>query len=385
MTEMISQIFGNGYWLLYYLFVFLLVLTPVVFFHELGHFVVARWNGVKVEAFSVGFGKELIGRNDSHGTRWKICVIPLGGYVKFAGDSNAASVPDFEQLETMSEEDKEGSFIHKSVGQRAAVVVAGPIANFILAIVIFTAGFMIWGKPISDPVIASVQADSAAQATGLKAGDIIVSIGGTKISSFNDIPLIVAPNAGNELTIVIERAGTRRNFLITPREKSIEDRFGNVQKIGLIGITNTSAVGNFRIEKLGFSSALGEAVRQTWYQIKIPLQYLKDIIIGKKSADMLGGPIKIAKYSGDIATQGYASLIQFIGFISVAIGLMNLFPIPMLDGGHLVFYAIEAIRGKPLSEKTQEMGFTVGLLLIFSLMIFTTYNDGIQIISKLAN
>ncbi|MCF6320452.1 MAG: RIP metalloprotease RseP [Rhizobiaceae bacterium] len=375
MSEIISQIFGNTYWFLSYLLPFLLVLTPVVFFHELGHFAVARWNGVKVDVFAVGFGKELIGRTDSHGTRWKFCAIPLGGYVKFAGDANAASSPDFEQDKLMSEEEKAGSFMHKSVGQRAAVVIAGPLANFILAIVIFTAGFMIWGKPVSDPIIASVQEESAAMDAGLKAGDLIVSLNGTKIGSFNDIPLIVAPNAGREMTIIVERAGIERSFQITPREKEIEDRFGNKQKIGLIGITNTREVGNFRIEKMGIIDAFGEAVTQTWYQIKIPLLYLKDIIIGKKSAEMLGGPIKIAKYSGDIASQGYASLIQFIAFISVAIGLMNLFPIPMLDGGHLMFYAIEAIRGRPLSEKAQEMGFTVGLVAIFSLMIFTTYND----------
>jgi regulator of sigma E protease len=375
MSEFISQIFGNTYWLLSYILPFLLVLTPVVFFHELGHFAVARWNGVKVDDFAVGFGRELIGMTDKHGTRWKLCAIPLGGYVKFAGDANAASVPDFDQHNNMSEEEKSGSFMHKSVGQRSAIVVAGPIANFILAIVIFTAGFMIWGKPVSDPVIASVQADSAAEETGLKAGDIVVSIDGVKIKSFNDIPLIVAPNAGTQMSIVIDRSGTLRDFLITPREKQFKDRFGNVQRLGIIGITNTSAVGNFRIEKLNFIGALNEAVRQTWYQIKIPLLYIKDIFIGKKSADMLGGPIKIAKYSGDIASQGAASLIQFVAFISVAIGLMNLFPIPMLDGGHLVFYAIEAIRGRPLSEKAQEMGFTLGMLIIFSLMIFTTYND----------
>ena len=375
MSEIISQFSGNTYWFFSYLLPFLLVLTPVVFFHELGHFLVARWNGVDVEAFSIGFGKELFGRNDKHGTRWKVCLVPFGGYVKFAGDSNAASVPDFEQADAMSEEQKSGSFIHKTVGQRAAVVVAGPIANFILAIVIFAAGFMIWGKPVSDPIIASVQEDSAAQSAGLKAGDLIISVDGTSISSFNDIPYLVAPNAGKEMAVVVERAGTQRSFQITPREKSITDRFGNVQKVGIIGITNTREVGNFRIEKLGLVAAVREAGIQTWYQIKIPLIYIKDIIVGRKSAEMLGGPIKIAKYSGDIATQGYASLIQFIAFISVAIGLMNLFPIPMLDGGHLVFYAIEAIRGKPLSEKAQEMGFTMGMMAIFSLMIFTTYND----------
>jgi len=375
MIEIISQIFGNTYWLMSYLLPFLLVLTPVVFFHELGHFAVARWNGVKVDAFAVGFGRELLGLTDKHGTRWKLCAIPLGGYVKFAGDANAASVPDFDQQDTMSEEEKAGSFTHKSVGQRSAIVAAGPIANFILAIVIFTGGFMIWGKPVSDPVIASVQAGSAAEVTGLKAGDIVVSIDGVKINSFNDIPMIVAPNAGTEMPIVVKRSGTERKYTITPREKEHEDRFGNVQKIGIIGITNTSAVGNFRIEKLSFTGALSEAVRQTWYQIKIPLLYIKDIFIGKKSTEMLGGPIKIAKYSGDIASQGAASLIQFIAFISVAIGLMNLFPIPMLDGGHLVFFAIEAIRGRPLSEKAQEMGYTFGMLVIFSLLILTTYND----------
>lgn len=375
MIELFSQFFGTGYWVGFYLIAFLLVLTPVVFFHELGHFLVARWNDVDVEAFSIGFGKELFGRVDKHGTRWKICAVPLGGYVKFAGDSNAASVPDFDKSAAMSDKEKAGSFTHKSVGQRAAVVVAGPIANFILAIVIFTAGFMIYGKPVSDPIIASVRADSAADKSGLKAGDLIISLDGSKITSFNDIPLIVAPNAGKEMTIVIKRSATTHTFQITPQEKEIKDRFGNVQKIGLIGITNTSKVGNFRIEKLGMIESLKEAVGQTWYQIKTPLIYLKDIVVGRKSADMLGGPIQIAKYSGDIASQGYISLIQFVAFISVAIGLMNLFPIPMLDGGHLVFYAIEAIRGKPVSEKAQEIGFTAGMFMILSLMIFTTYND----------
>ncbi len=375
MSDLFSQVYGNVYWFLSYLLPFLLVLTPVVFFHELGHFLVARWNGVDVDVFSIGFGKELVGFNDKHGTRWKFCAVPLGGYVKFAGDANAASVPDFENSQNMSEAEIAGSFSHKSLGQRSAIVVAGPLANFILAIVIFAAGFMIWGKPVSDPIIASVQEQSAAQAAGLKAGDRIVTLDGTNITSFGDIPLIVAPNAGSQMEITIERAGVEHTFQLTPRERDVTDQFGNVQKIGVIGITNTRQVGNFRIEKLGFVSAVQEAVTQTWYQIKIPLIYIKDIIIGRKSAEMLGGPIKIAKYSGDIATYGPASLIQFIAFISVAIGLMNLFPIPMLDGGHLLFYAIEAIRGKPLSERAQEMGFTVGMVAIFSLMIFTTYND----------
>lgn len=375
MIELISNFFSGGYSLLGYLLAFVAVLTPVVFVHEMGHFLVGRWCGVKVETFSIGMGKEIWGFNDKHGTRWRISALPIGGYVRFFGDLNAASQPDGEHAAQMSEEEKQVSFPHKSVGQRAAVTIAGPIANFLLAIVIFTLTFSLIGRGYSDPVVSSVKPDSAAQSAGILPGDIVREIDGTKIRSFSDIPLLVAPNAGRQLAVKVERQGEVIDFKITPQEMELEDQFGGKQKIGIIGITSNIEDANYRFVKLGPIDSFTEALRQTWYQIKIPLIFIKDIFIGKKSPDILGGPVKIAKYSGNIATIGVFALIQFVAFVSIAIGLMNLFPIPLLDGGHLVFYAIEAIRGKPLSLRVQEIGFSIGLFLILSLMIFTTYND----------
>ncbi len=373
--EVIAQLFSAGGWLTGYLVPFLIVLTIVVFFHELGHFLVARWNGVGVEAFSVGFGPELLGFTDSRGTRWKFCAIPLGGYVKFIGDANAASAPDFDRLERMDAAQRAISFEHQPVGRRAAVVAAGPLANFLLAIVIFTASFMFIGRHVSDPVIAEVRAESAAEEAGFLAGDIIRTINGRQIAVFSDVPRIVAPNAGNELVVEVERDGRMLELNVTPREQTITDRFGNPQTVGIMGVTNTDAVGNFRVVKYGFVDALAAGTYETWFIIERTVVYLKDIIVGRQSAEQLGGPIRIAKISGDVATLGASALLNLAAILSVSIGLINLFPIPLLDGGHLVFYAIEALRGRPLSAGAQEVGFRVGMLVILCLVVFTTFND----------
>ncbi len=376
--SMLEQI--PGYAFFGYLLPFLVVLTIVVFFHELGHFLVARWNGVKVDAFSIGFGPELFGFNDRQGTRWKLSAIPLGGYVKFHGDADAASTPHFEQANAMSAEERSYSFVHKKVWQRAAIVAAGPIANFILAIAIFSLTFMLYGMAVSDPVVSSVTPGGAAEQAGFKQGDKIVSIAGTPVRSFTDVPRIVAPNPGRELLFIVEREGRNVEILVTPKMEERTDRFGNKQDIGFIGLTNDSKEANFRFVKLGPLQSIGEAVGETWFIIARTMGYLYDIVTGVQSADQLGGPIRIAKVSGDVATLGPAALINLAAVLSVSIGLLNLFPIPMLDGGHLVFYAVEALRGRPLSERAQEMGFRFGLALVLALMVFSTWNDLTQIV-----
>lgn len=371
-----------GFGLLGYIVPFLIVLTIVVFFHELGHFLVARWNNVRVDAFSIGFGPELWGRTDKKGTRWKISAIPLGGYVKFFGDANEASAPDVELLDTLTETEKSVSFNHKSVPQRAAIVAAGPIANFILAIVIFALTFMLLGRAITDPIIAEVRDGSPAQQAGLLPGDVILAIDGEAVRSFSDIPRIVAPNPGRTLAFTVRRNADEIVLDVTPRLEEREDQFGNKQQIGFIGIVNDTASANYRIVRYGPVSAVKEAIGETWFIIARTFGYLRDIVTGLQSADQLGGPIRIAKVSGDVATLGTAALINLAAVLSVSIGLLNLFPIPMLDGGHLVFYAIEAIRGRPLSENAQEIGFRIGLALVLMLMVFATWNDLTQLVFR---
>jgi regulator of sigma E protease len=378
--EFLSQVPGAG--LVSYIIPFLVVLTVVVFFHELGHFLVARWNGVKVDAFSVGFGPELWGFNDKHGTRWKLSAVPLGGYVKFFGDANAASTPDFDKAAEMDPQEKSVSFIHKKVWQRAAIVAAGPIANFILAIVIFSFTFMLLGRAISDPVATGVTPDGAAAEAGIVAGDVIRAIDGSPVRSFTDIPRIVAPNPNRPLVFTIERGGSTMDITVTPKLEERADQFGNKQAIGFIGMSNDSKTSNFRFEKLGPVDAVGAAAGETWFIIARTMGYLKDIVTGHQSADQLGGPIRIAKISGEVATLGVTALINLAAVLSVSIGLLNLFPIPMLDGGHLVFYAIEALRGRPLSEQAQEIGFRFGLAIVLMLMVFATWNDLTQIVFR---
>ncbi|MCG6857370.1 MAG: RIP metalloprotease RseP [Salaquimonas sp.] len=375
--EFLSNLPGYGF--LSYAVPFLVVLTIVVFFHELGHFLVARWNGVKVEAFSIGFGPELWGFDDRLGTRWRVSAIPLGGYVKFFGDINEASAPDMAKAAAMSEAEKAVSFIHKPVARRAAVVAAGPIANFVLAIVIFSLSFMILGRVITDPVITSVQAGSPAEQAGFEAGDIVRSIDGTKIESFTDIPRLVAPSPGRQLSFVVDRQGEEITIPITPKLTERTDRFGNKQKIGFVGMANDSKEANLRIERYGPGNAVVEAVKETWFIVARTFGYISDIITGRQSADQLGGPLRIAKVSGDVATLGVGALINLAALLSVSIGLLNLFPIPLLDGGHLVFYAIEAIRGRPLSERAQEIGFRIGFAIVLMMMVFATWNDVTQL------
>jgi len=358
-----------------YLIPFLFVLTVVVFFHELGHFVVARWAGVRVLTFSLGFGPELFGFNDRTGTRWKLSAIPLGGYVKFFGDASEASTPASQVLASMSEKERQDSFHHKSVARRAAIVAAGPIANFILAIVIFAGLFTFYGKPNTSARVDTVQANSAAAAAGFKPGDVVTSIDGQSIETFVDMQRIVSTRAGEELHFTVKRGDRAENITATPELREVKDSFNNVHKIGVLGISRASTPGETSVERVDPATGLWLGVKETWFVAKSTILYIGDIFTRRASADQLGGPIRIAQISGQVATIGLAALVHLTAVLSVSIGLLNLFPVPMLDGGHLLFYVVEAIRGRPLSERSQEMGFRVGLALVLMLMVFATYND----------
>jgi len=358
-----------------YIIPFLFVLTIVVFFHELGHFLVARWNGVKVLTFSLGFGPELIGFNDRHNTRWKISAIPLGGYVKFFGDESEASTPSSVALATMTEEEREGSFHHKSVGARAAVVAAGPIANFVLAIVIFTCLFTFFGKPSTTAQVDSVQAGSAAAAAGFQPGDVVKAIDGSPIGSFSDMQRIVGIKAGEALSFTVKRGDTTLELNATPELKEIKDSFGNAHRLGVLGITRATNPGDATTERVNPAAAFVLGVKETWFVVDRTIAYIGGVFTGREAADQVGGPLRIAQISGQVATIGVTALIHLAAVLSISIGLLNLFPVPLLDGGHLLFYAFEAVRGRPLSERAQEMGFRIGLGLVLMLMVFATYND----------
>jgi len=377
MSEFFVHTFSTlGHGLIGYVIPFLFVLTIVVFFHELGHFLVARWAGVKILTFSLGFGPELAGFNDRHGTRWKISAIPLGGYVKFFGDDTEASTPSAEALSSMTAEERAGSFHHKKVGPRAAIVAAGPIANFLLAIVIFAGLFTFFGKPITSARVDKVEAGSPAAAAGFQVGDVVTAIDSTAVGSFSDLQRIVSTHAGEKLTFTVKRNNTSVQLTGTPELRQIKDPFGNKVRLPVLGITRES-LGNGEIvaERVDPVTALWLGVKETWFVVDTTLSYIGGVFTGRQAADQVGGPIRIAQISGQVATLGLAALIHLAAVLSVSIGLLNLFPVPLLDGGHLLFYAVEAVRGRPLSERAQEMGFRIGLGLVLMLMVFATYND----------
>jgi regulator of sigma E protease len=462
-----------GGWVTGYVVPFLFVLTIVVFFHELGHFLIARWCGVRVLTFSIGFGPELVGFNDRRGTRWKLSAIPLGGYVKFFGDDNAASVPDQDALAQMNDAEQRDSFFYKPVWRRAAIVAAGPIANFILAIAIFAALALLLGKQVTVPRLDEVKAGTAAAAAGFKPGDIVVSINGKPVEGFGEVQRVVAMNPNVPLTFVVDRGGAPATITATPQQREERDRFGNVQRLGALDIAGPimparvvslvpgSAAANAgfevgdrvrkidgtpiasfndlrnivgaspekplefevdrggrivvlratptphnekdpsgatkRVGQLGISGgyepadtkaikygplgALSNGISETWFVIERTLSYIGGVVVGKESVDQLGGPIRIAQVSGQVATAGFVPLINLAAVLSISIGLLNLFPIPLLDGGHLLFYAIEAARGRPLSERAMEYGFRFGLAVVLLLMLFATYNDLLHLFS----
>ncbi|MBF0354261.1 MAG: RIP metalloprotease RseP [Alphaproteobacteria bacterium] len=358
-----------------YIVPFLILLTVVVFVHEMGHYWVARKNGVKVEVFSVGFGREIVGFNDKNGTRWKLGLIPFGGYVKMFGDEDAASTPDTSR--EFTEAEKALSFHHKKLHQRAAIVAAGPLSNLLFAILVFAVLFMTVGQYSTPAVVGAVQPGSAAEAAGLKPHDRIASINGSSIQRFEEIQQIVRLGDGSTLALQIDRDGSLLDVSITPVMTEMTDRFGNVQRTPLLGISASTAESHVVV--LSPPAAIAESFHQTWVVTSSTLSAVGQMISGKRDSSDLGGPLRIAKFSGEAAQGGAANFITFIAVLSINLALINLFPIPMLDGGHLLFYAIEGIIRRPLSERSQEYGFRIGLILVLALFVFATWNDLIHL------
>ncbi len=353
----------------------LFVFTTVVFFHELGHYTVGRLCKVGIDAFAIGFGKELIGYTDKRGCRWKLCMIPLGGYVKFHGDENAASVPDIDNIANMSAEAQSTTLAAKSVYQRTAVVAAGPAASFLLAILIFAGMFVTFGRPQIPAKVSEVIAESAAEEAGLLAGDLIVSVDGQTIESFSELQRIVTGRAGSVIELGVDRGGMSLALPATPRRQKIDDGFGNSQFVGVLGVRQSVNQEDITYKNYNVVTGLVEGTKETGFIVSRTLQYIYGIIIGKESADQLGGPIRVVNMSGQVAAISFVALLNLTAILSASIGLINLFPIPMLDGGHLAFYAFEIVRGKPLSEKAQDLGFKAGLAMILALFLFVNWND----------
>ncbi len=372
---MLDSIIGTNGLLIGTIVPFLFVLTVVVFVHEMGHYLIGRLCGIGVNAFSIGFGPELIGFTDRHGTRWKLSAVPLGGYVKFVGDMSATSQPDTEEMETLSETDRARAFHLQPVWKRAATVVAGPLFNFLLTIVVFAVMFAAYGRFVSEPVVSEVRAESPADAAGFLPGDRFVSVDGSKVETFADVQRLVSGRAGDELTFVMLREGEEVLLRATPESTEQTDALGNTIKVGIIGVVSSAEAGQPRAVEYGPLEAVGEAVTETGYIIVRTGQFLKRFVAGREDRCQLGGPVRIADMAGKAASKGFEWLIQLVALLSVGIGVLNLLPIPPLDGGHLVFYAVEAATGRPVSERVTEAVYRVGLLLVLVFMGFVFWND----------
>ena len=378
-SNIFSHLHALGGGVVGYIIPFLFVLSLVVFFHELGHFLVGRWCGVRILVFSIGFGPEIIGFNDRYGTRWKISAIPLGGFVKFFGDDNVASVSSSARLAGMDEAARAECFVFQPVRKRAAIVVAGPLANFILAIAIFAGIFMLYGKQTMSARVDAVQPDSAAATAGFQPGDLVLAIDRHSVESFADMQRIVSASADETLAVTVERNGVTLTLKAVPALKEVKDTFGNVHRIGILGISRSMAEADMKLQPVPPPRAVWMGIEETWFVVERTLSYIGGVVVGREAADQLGGPIRIAQMSGQVATMGFVALLHLAAVLSVSIGLLNLFPIPLLDGGHLLFYGIEAMRGRPLSERAQEVGFRIGLAIVLMLMIFATFNDIIHL------
>ena len=353
---------------------FLIILTVLVFVHEMGHYLVARKNGVKVEVFAVGFGSELFGWTDRLGTRWKICAVPLGGYVKMFGDGDITSSTNLEDANESFEE-KENAFHHKSLGARAAIVVAGPAANFLFAIILLAGLYSIVGQRYAPPIIDKITSGSSADAAGLVIGDEILQVNEQNIKRFDELQRIVRPNPGKELKFLIRRDNEILLKTVIPQLVEGKDASGSKIVYGLLGVVSEQTT-FIRHNPL---TSFGLAMEETWVIVSQTLIHVTEMIRGERTTEELGGPIRIAKLSGAVADAGLTSSIWFMAVLSINLGLINLFPVPVLDGGHLFFYLLEFIRGKPLEAKSQGIASYVGLVLVISLMIFVTWNDLVQL------
>ncbi|HEV2504099.1 MAG TPA: RIP metalloprotease RseP [Mesorhizobium sp.] len=376
MNEFLSALLSTQGFVLGTLVPFLFVLTVVVFVHEMGHYLVGRWCGIGVRAFSIGFGPELIGFNDRRGTRWKLCAIPLGGYVKFVGDMNAtSSQPGEEELEKLSDSERRIAFHTQPVWKRAATVFAGPLFNFLLTIAVFAVLFMTFGRSVLEPAVAEVRPGSPAAEAGILPGDRFVSVDGAKVESFADVQRLVSGRAGDAITFVMLRDGKDVSVVATPQLSEQEDALGNKVKIAVIGVTTNKEVGQPRHITYSPGGAVVAAVEATGQIIERTGLFMKRFVVGREDKCQLGGPVKIAGMAGQAAKLGFEWLVQLAALLSVGIGILNLLPIPPLDGGHLLFYGIEAVIRRPVSERMMEAVYRTGMILVLGFMGFVFWND----------
>lgn len=350
---------------------FLAIISFIIFIHELGHYSVAKFNGVKIETFSLGFGKELIGWNDKSGTRWKISLLPMGGYVKMYGDKNAASMEDQEFIDSLSEKERKQSFHTQSIAAKSAIIAAGPIANFLLSIMVLTFCFSFYGTIFFEPIVTKIMPGSAAEIAGIKINDKIVSLDHTKIHSFSEIEQIIALNTNTTIEATIIRNGESLNFILTPKLTEKTDPLGKKILTPILGIGSDL----FKLKKHSIIQSASLATKEIYNMSKITLVALGQMISGKRNSDEIGGPIKIAQYSGASTKSGLYSSLWFIAILSCNLGVFNLLPIPMLDGGHLFYYLIQSIYKKPINKNIIEYAFRIGLFFLLFIMVFAIFND----------
>ncbi len=368
-------------WMGWYVLPFIFIMSVIVFFHELGHYFVGRWCGVKIEAFSLGFGPELFARVDKSGTRWRLAAIPLGGYVKFHGDANPASAPDAASVEAMSPGERAQTLAGQPVRNRAAIVAAGPIANFILAFMIFTALFMIFGRSEHSARIGAVEAGSPAARAGFVAGDLVKSINGDPVETFQDLQQATMLSTGLPMSFVVERAGSEVRLTATPEIAVVDQGPIGKRRMGHLGLVSSRDPADVKFEHCAAPTCAVWGGQQVWFIVRATGGYVVGLIAGRESADSLSGPIAVSQIAGEMAKISLWQLFSLAALFSVSVGFMNLLPIPLLDGGHLLFYALEAVRGRPLSERVQQIGLRVGIAFVALLVIFTTSHDILRLVT----
>jgi regulator of sigma E protease len=365
----------------WYVVPFIVILSVVVFFHELGHYLVGRWCGVRIDRFSLGFGPELFAWVDKHGTRWRVAAFPLGGYVKFHGDADVTSAPDAAALAQMGGGERAQTLAGQPVLNRAAIVAAGPIANFILALVIFTISFAVFGEYVLTPRVGSLELGSPADLAGFKAGDMIKSANGNPIESFEDLHQVISTSTGLSIAFGLERSGQTMTIAATPTIALIDLGALGKRRMGRLGIRASTDPADRRLESCGLARCVVWAAKETWSIVDTTSAYVVGLFAGRESADQVSGMIGVAQVAGEVAKISLLALFSLTAIFSVSVGMMNLLPVPMLDGGHLLFYAIEALRGRPLSERTQEIGLRIGIALVAMLVIFSTSHDIFRLVT----
>jgi regulator of sigma E protease len=375
------EIAGVVNWMGWYILPFVAIMSAIVFFHELGHYLVGRWCGVKIETFSLGFGPELASRVDSAGTRWRLALYPLGGYVKFLGDADASSAPDYAAANALSPEDRGRTLSAQPLIKRAAIVAAGPAANFILALVVFAALFVAFGRSELTAHIGFVEPNSAAERAGFRPGDLVKSIDGQKITSFQDVQQAALLNTGLTMAFVVDRHGQDVTLMAAPQIALVDQGPLGKRRIGHLGLGSSRDPGDVVYERCSAPTCVVWAGEQVGFITRATVAYVGGLFAGRESVDQVSGPIAISQIAGEMAKISIWELVNLAALFSVSVGLMNLLPIPLLDGGHLLFYALEGLRGRPLSDRVQQVGLRIGIALVASLVIFTTSHDIIRLFS----